>query len=309
MSRQLDIYNLKFEWPGERMLIGPCTFTPADDYCDRYGKLQHLVEVGGGYCGSTKAVTGTHQVTGVVQLPDEAQPAALGWGHESPTALDDILLLLSIFTGRKVFALDPATAAGPIIADPREFHYGGGVALSLGQVKRVGEDGVDEYALDLAMGTTRILDLIRSSSWRSAYRDGRFLFTFAAACPRQILETSFLLCWTTWEHLFALHHASTLSRKEIENTPAKKKIADILVRYALRKTVPAAHNKKLGELARVRNMLVHVGGFPNPEAEEVADIFVRLTEMLVARTLGLTPSTVFSADERFERFLDARQLI
>lgn len=309
MAKTLNIYNLKFEWPDEKMVIEPYVFTPAEGYRGRYLRLQHLVDVGGGYCGSTKAVTGEHQVTGSVLLPDGGPPAALGWGYPNPTALDDILLLLSIFTGRKVFALDPAEAEGPIIADPRKFHYGGGVALSLGKVRRTCEDGFDEYALDLAMGTSRILGLIRSTSWRSTYRDGRFLFTFAAACPRQILETSFLLCWTTWEHLFALHHASTMTQREIENTPAKKKIADILTRYVLRKSVPATHERKLGELVRTRNSLVHNGNFPTPHAEEVADIFIRLTEMVIARVLGLTPSTVFSADERFECFLDERQLI
>jgi hypothetical protein len=100
-----------------------------------------------------------------------------------------------------------------------------------------------------------------------------------------------------------------MTQRKIENTPAKKKIVDILTRYALTKSVPAAHEKKLGELVRIRNSLVHNGNFPTPHAQEVADIFIRLTEMVIARVLGLTPSTVFSADERFECFLDERQLI
>jgi len=309
MAKTLNIYNLKFEWPDEKMVIEPYVFTPAEGYRGRYLRLQHLVDVGGGYCGSTKAVTGEHQVTGSVLLPDDGPPATLGWGYPNPTALDDILLLLSIFTGRKVFALDPAEAEGPIIADLRKFHYGGGVALSLGQLRRTGEDGFDQYALNLSAGTSAVLERIRSDAWRSTYRDGGFLFTFASACPRQTLQTSFLSCWTTWEHLFGLHHASTMSQKEVENTPAKEKIADMLTRYALRKSVPAAHEEKLRELVRIRNSVAHNGSFPTPHAEEVADIFIRLTEMVIARVLGLTPSTVFSADERFERFLDGQQLI
>jgi len=309
MPKTLDVYNLKFEWPDEKMVIEPYVFVPADGYCDRYKRLQHLVDVGGGYAGGTKAITGEHQVTGAVHLPDEAPPPALGWGHESPTALDDILLLLSIFTGRKVFALAPDMADAPIVADSRKYQYSGGVGLSLGKVTRPDESGGTEYALNLSAGTSAVLERIRSDAWRSTYRDGRFLFTFAAACPRQILETSFLSCWTTWEHLFALHHASTMSEKEIENTSAKKKIADILVRYALRKSVPAAHEEKLKALVRIRNSVAHIGSFPTPHAEEVADVFIRLTEMVIASVLGLTPSTVFSADERFERFLDDRQLV
>lgn len=291
------------------MKIGNYTFVPAEDYCERYRQLQHLVAVGGGHCGSTETTTGEHQTTGTVLVPDQAQSAALGWGHENATELDDILLLLSIFTGRKVFVLDPDEEDGPIIADPREFQYGGSVGLSLGKATRKDEWGYDDYSLNLSAGTTAVILHIRSSTWQSIYGDGRFLFLFGSACHRQILETSFLLCWTAWEHLFTLHNAPAMSKKQLNKIDAKDKIGDIIQRYGIKKVVPLPHRKKLGELVKIRNSLVHNGMFPSVYAQGVAHIFVHLTEVVIAKILGLPPSDVFSAEERFGRFLNNRQLI
>lgn len=291
------------------MKIGNYTFVPAEDYCERYRQLQHLVAVGGGHCGSTETTTGEHQTTGTVLVPDQAQSAALGWGHENATELDDILLLLSIFTGHKVFVLDPDEEDGPIIADPREFQYGGSVGLSLGKATRKDEWGYDDYSLNLSAGTTAVILHIRSSTWQSIYGDGRFLFLFGSACHRQILETSFLLCWTAWEHLFALHNSSTMSKKKLQKVPAKDKIGDMIQKYRIKQTVPTAHQKKLEELAEIRNKLVHEGAFATVYAQEVAIVFIRLTEVVIAKILGLTPSNVFSPEERFDRFLNNQQLI
>jgi hypothetical protein len=305
MTRELEVYNLEFEWPDEKMEIGSYAFLPSEDYWDRYLRMQHL----GGPHGSIEACTGSHQITGTVQCPDNPRPAALGWGHDAPTELDDILLLLSLFTRRKVFVLAPREVDEVVIADPRMFHYGGGLRLSLGRETRMDESGEEEHSINLVGGLSKVNQLIRSNTWRSTYGNGRFLFLFGSACHRQILETSFLLCWTAWEHLFALHNASTMSKKKIEKVHAKKKLAYILVSYGVKQSVPAAHKTKLAELVKIRNSLVHDGMFPTTHAQEVADIFIRLTEIVIARILGLEPSNVFSAEERFDRFLNDQQLI
>jgi hypothetical protein len=300
--KALAVYNLKFEWPDEKMKIGPYVFVPADGYCDRYRRLQHLVNVGGGYCGSTQATTGGHQVTGTVHLPDEMSPAALGWGHDKPTALDDILLLVSIFTGRQVFALDPSIAGGPIIADPRKFQYGGGVGLSLGKVTRRDEFGADDYALNLSVGTSAVLERMRGDAWRSKYGDGRFLFLFAAACHRQILESSFLLCWAIWEHLFRLDHEHWLSRETLKRMNPREKVRFILTEYGLRNRISEEDAKSVDRLTLVRHALVHDGAFEKDEDAGAADLFVRLTEFVIAKILGLEPSGVFSPLERLAAF-------
>ena len=212
MEKILLVYNLEFQWPDETMSIGPYEFVPVDDYRKRYRGLQHLVSVGGGRNGSIEACTGSHQITGIVHCPDSEAPAALGWGHDAPKELDDIILLLSMFTCRKVFVVEPQGSDAVVIADPRMFHYGGGLRLSLGQVVRKDEYGDEEYSINFAERLSIVSNLIRSDSWRSTYGDGKFLFLFGSACHRQILETSFLTCWTIWEHLFRLHHEHWISR-------------------------------------------------------------------------------------------------
>jgi len=313
MEKQLEVCNLEFQWPGESMVIGPYTFVPVEDYRERFLALQHLVSGSGGRNGKVEACTGSHQITGVVHCPDEENPAALGWGHDAPTELDDILLLLSMCTRRKVFVLDSEETEEPvIIADHRMFHYGGGLRLSLGQVKRTDESGHEKYSIDLEDGLTKVNHLIRSSTWRSTYGQGGFLHLFAAACHRQALETSFVTCWTIWEHLYSLLNATknkTKNKTKIRRISARKKIVYILKHYGVKQSVPAAHEEKLKELVGIRNTLVHHGQFSSGESQEVADIFIRLTEIILASVLGLDPSNVFSAEERFDRFLNNQHLI
>lgn len=306
MSRILDVYNLEFEWPDRPMRIASYEFVPAKDYEARFSKLQHLVTVHK-HTGTIKACTGGHVVTGQVMLPLKEKRAALGWGHENPTELNDILLLLSLFTGRKVFTLREGEE-GPIVADPRQFHYGGSLGLSLGQVERRFDWGSD-YSLDLSRGVSKVNKTIRSRDWRSRYGSGHFLFLFVAACHRQIIESSFLLSWTIWEHLFRLHNQHWLSRENLKRLAVEEKVAFILTEYQVTNVLKEKERKRLSQLAKIRHALVHDGIFPNRESAQAADVFVRVTEYVIAKTLGLSPSEVFSPRERLDRFLNNQQLI
>ena len=301
--KQLEVYNLEFQWPGESMTIGQYKFVPVEDYRERFLALQHLVSVSGGRNGRIEACTGSHQITGTVHCPDAEDPPALGWGHAATTELDDILLLLSLCTRRKVFVLNPEEEEEPVvIADPRMFNYGGGLRLSLGQVKRVDESGHEEYSINLEGGLTEVNQLIRSDTWRATYGAGSFLFLFAAACHRQILETSFLTFWTIWEHLFRLHHEHWISRGSLKRLDAREKIAFVLTKYGLREKIDDADRSSVKRLTRIRNALTHDGSFEQEEDFEAADLFIRLTEFVIARILGLEPSKVFSPLERLDRF-------
>lgn len=302
MSKKLEVYNLEFEWPDRKVQIGSYTFLPSEDYWDRYLQMQHPRSMHSGPHGSIKACTGSHQITGTVQCPENPRPPALGWGHDQPTELDDILFLLSLFTQRKVFVLGPGEEDKVIIADPRMFHYGGGLSLSLGQVVREDEYGDEEYSINLAEGVSTVGSLIRSDSWRSTYGDGKFLFLFGSACHRQILETSFLLCWTIWEHLFRLHNERWITRRSLEHLAAKEKIAFLLTKYGLRQRINDADRSSVKRLTKIRNALTHEGSFVQEEDTKAADLFIRLTEFVIAKILGLEPSDVFSPKERLDRF-------
>jgi hypothetical protein len=301
-KRTLDVYNLEFQWPDEKMRIGPYVFVPAEDYQERYLELQHLVAVHGGHHGSIKPCTGSHQITGTVVCPEEQRVAALGWGHKAPTELDDILLLLSMFTLRKVFVLDAEDRGEALIADPRLFHYGGGLRLSLPKATRPDPLEGDEYSVDLANGLSDVNETIRSEDWQSTYGKGHFLFLFGSACHRQIIETSFLLSWTIWEHLFRLHNEHWISQRSIRSVNAREKIRYVLTRYGLVDQITQDDTNNVDRLTLVRHRLSHDGSFAQADDARAADLFIRLTELVVAKTLGLEPSEVFSPKERWDRF-------
>lgn len=300
MSKRLEVYNLQFQWPDEEMAIGTYTFVPRDDYLDRYEQLPHGMDSLRRPEGVVRACNGTHVATGFVLLPDEERALALGWAREDATELDDILLLLSLFTQRRVLVFEEEDIQG-IIADPRKFHYGGTLALSLPQISR--GSGIDtQHTQALSSGATEVNALIRSDAWQSTYSGGHFLFLFLAALHRQILETSFLTCWTIWEHLFRLHHEHWISRGSLRRLAAKEKIAFVLTKYGLREKISEADWKSVERFTRIRHRLTHDGTFEQHDDAKAADLFIRLTEFVIAKVLGLEPSDVFSPRERLDRF-------
>lgn len=300
MSKRFEVYNLQFQWPDEEMTIGTYTFVPRDDYLDRYKQLPHARDSLGEPEGVVSACNGTHVATGFVLLPDEERAPALGWAREDATELDDILLLLSLFTQRRVLIFEEEDTQG-IIADPREFRYGGTLPLSLAQIQR-GTGQETEYAQAISSGVAEVSERIRSEEWQRAYCGGHFLFLFLAACHRQVVETSFLLCWTIWEHLFRLHNEHWVSRRTLKDMNVREKIRFILTEYGLRDKISKQDEKSVNRLTLVRHRLTHDGTFEKSDDIKAANLFIRLTEFVIAKTLGLEPSDVFSPRERLDRF-------
>ena len=94
-SRILYVYNLEF--PGNRpadLTLGGYVFRPLDDYVERVRHLQHLV--------LSPVNFGRNIVTVAVEPPKIEVPAILDFANSSATRLDDILLVLSLFTMRHV---------------------------------------------------------------------------------------------------------------------------------------------------------------------------------------------------------------
>ena len=66
--------------------------------------------------------------------------------------------------------------------------------------------------------------------------------------------------------------------------------------------------KKIEALAEIRNRLIHFGRFPERESvRDDAILFIRLTEFVIAKTLGLSPSNVFNTVENLEKYLEKIQ--
>lgn len=299
------IYNLEFPYYCNEITIFQYLFVRDRDYPKKLNQLQQL----GGAFSEFKISpnTGKHAVTGFVNLPIPEPTATLEWSGELNTALMDILLLLSLFTGREVFAGEPETEGfGPeavITRDPRVYKWGG--ILRASPVFKANSD--EPYSCNIGFENTinRVYELIRSQKWQQKYRGGYFLFLARQAFQQQILESAFIQCWTIWEHLFAILNQSWLSSQKIRTLSSTEKIAFLLVNFAFTNEVDSRSAKRIESLAEIRNRLIHFGRFPERgDVHDNALFFIRLTEFLITTILELTPSNVFNTIEKLETFLN-----
>jgi len=296
--KQKYIYNFEFPSFCDQLEIHGYIFQRISEYQDRVRSLHHTISRFNEF--RIDKNTGNHAITTVVNLPDKEYRAVLPWGHENPTALDDILLLLSIFTCRQVFSLEHNDENDAVIvADPREYFFGRSLRSSLEYIPKK-KDEFFEYDLGFEKGINDIYRNIKKRNWLQKFGDGYFLFLFREACKRQILETSFIICWSIWEHLFYLHNKKWISEESIRKLPSKEKIAFVLTEYKIKDIIEKKNRKGIERFAYIRNRLVHSGRFPDKKSHDEAELFIRVTEKIVAFILGLKPSdtlgTLFKLD-------------
>ncbi|GAG77073.1 unnamed protein product, partial [marine sediment metagenome] len=262
--------------------------------------MQHLVTFHAEF--QIRANTGNHAATAYVDLPEKEEKSVIKRLVSYSTALSDILLLLSIFTGRDVFTVDNASGGGShriIIADPRVYDWGGVLITSIPYKNRpITDDEPNGYNIGFEEGLNQVYALIRSEDWQHKYDKGHYLVLANMAFRCQPLETAFIQCWTIWEHLFTLHNKRWLSDEQITRLNAAEKIAFLLVEYALRGEINKSEKERINSLAKIRNRLVHFGHFPESgSVYRAAVLFIRLSEFIIAKTLGLAPSNVFNTME------------
>ncbi|MBN2024375.1 MAG: hypothetical protein JW809_16450 [Pirellulales bacterium] len=298
------VYNLEFRSGCREMDIGGYHFERVPEYPERLQQLQHLVN-----CHSEVPVsigTGGHAHTADVVF-DRQQPAVLGWGSDSFSALDDILLLLSLFTTRHVFAVDvdEDLSSKAIVAESRVFPWGGLLATSIPYEEVPPQ--IDSYwpvDVSLGKGLDAIYQRIGSDEWLSRFDKGHFLFLAFNAFQQRLPQDTFIHCWTIWEHLFSVLTRSWLTAESIKALNASEKIAFLLVNFAVRESLQETEKKRLQGLAAIRNRIIHFGRLPKSDsATRDAAMFVRMTEFIIASILGLQPSNIFNTIEKFEDFL------
>jgi hypothetical protein len=306
---QKPVYNLEFpSWCPSITFFG-YKFLRADNYQEQVRRLQQLTTIHSEF--EIQANTGTHAITAYVEIPDHEEKAVLQWSDNGATALNDLLLLLSIFTKRDVFLSGTETiedVEGIITADPREYSGGGILRCSIPYKKHHGESAPFGHDIGFEECLNRIYLLIRSMEWQQKYRCGYFLFLGHMAFRRQPLEASFIQCWAIWEHLFAVLTEKWLSAKQIMHISATEKISYLLVEYAFKDEISDVDRKRIASLAEIRNRLVHFGRFPNRgTVYDEAVLFTKLTEFIIAKILGLAPSNVLNTMEAMEEFLSSKR--
>lgn len=301
MKNQKKIYNFEFPSFCKQINIDSYIFKRVPEYVERVKSLQHGLSIFHEF--NIHTTTGSHAITSIVDLPPKEKKAVFPWGNDKPTALDDILLLLSIFTSRHVFAEEPDENGNSIIvADPREYYFGRSLRTSLPYERNELVDG-SEYDAGFENGINKIYKKVRRKKWLESYSNGYFLLIFREACKRQIIETSFILCWSIWEHLFYLHNKKWLSDKAIKKLPSKEKISFVITRYKIKEQIEQQDTEGLKRFVQIRNKLIHTGRFPDEQAINDAVLFVRITERVVAHIIGLTPTDVLGSLPAFQASL------
>lgn len=315
----LKIFNLEFPSYIDELTIGDYKFKRIENYKEAFDGMMHLVNMPGGEF-NTQEKTGTHQITATIEIPQKEKKSVLPWENKNLTQIDDILFLLSIFTNRNVFKNDwEDSTATTIISDHRIHQYGGELISSIDSewvYKNANTNEVktkidkkylcfpDWNKVDIGFekGLNQVLDTISSQKWQSEYESGYFLFLFKSAIQRQITETSFILSWTIWEHIFAIKNRGWADNKTIEQMSADNKISFILSEYFLKK-IDTVARKNIQRINKARNRLVHFGKKTEHVDYKEMIMFIRLTEQLMAIILKLSPSNIFNSFERLDAFL------
>jgi hypothetical protein len=301
-----EVYNLQFpSWCKEITVFG-YHFTRVDDYRDRLASLQHWTPEHSEF--KIRPNAGNHAVTAYVDLPEREEKSVLKQHGSENTALSDVLLLLSIFTSRDVFMVDNASNVGKyriFTADPRVYDWGGVLTTSIPYKREpIPDDEPHGYNIGFEEGLNQVYALVRSEDWQRKYQGGHFLVLANQAFRCQPLETAYTQCWTIWEHLFTVHNDRWLSDEQSKRLSSTEKIAFLLVEYALKGEISKSDRERINSLAEIRNKLVHFGQFPKRgSVYRDARLFIRLTEFIIAKTLGLEPSNVFNTMEELEDFL------
>lgn len=170
------VYNLVFPSGCQSMTIFDYKFTKMEDYQVQLQKLQQLVA----YHADVKIRinTGEHAATSFVEKTGSHQKAIPEWGISKSSALDDILLLLSLFTGRDVFVVDKVEENMAIVADPRKYSGSGILRCSIpykaDKSGNANKSSSIAFPCDIGFeeGINEIYTIIKSEEWQNKYKKG-----------------------------------------------------------------------------------------------------------------------------------------
>jgi hypothetical protein len=294
-----EVFNLEFpSWCDEFVIFG-YRFFRVSDYKYRLLELSHLTSFQHEF--AVKQNSGVNSVTAYVEVPDLEKPSVLAWS-DNASALYDILLLLSIFTGRNVF-LKPEEETGLSFADPRQYYGGGILRASIPYSAKIGRSG-EEYDEGFELVVNKIYDRIRSPNWIKTYSKGNLLLLARSSFLPQRIESSFIASWIIWEHIFTILNEPWLSENQNRRISAIEKISFLLVHFGLMDTVQKEKKERLKIFSGIRNNLIHKRAFIDEDTVDNTRLFLDLTGMMIAKILGLVPSNVLNTNEHFEAFLN-----
>lgn len=300
-----DVCNLEFPRGCRELLIHGHKFVATDSYPDDIKRLSHLTGCISDDVRYERNI-GSNVLTARVHVPEVTEPSILEWS-DNGTALNDVLLLLSLFTGREVVATDNFKENPPVLVDPRQFPWGATLECSLPyQAEASGERREQNAGFENAVNG--VYEKMRDDEWSRRYERGYFLLLAKNAFQQRTIESAFIHCWTIWEHLFSLLNRHWLSDEHIRKLDSTEKISFVLTQFAIRPEINRQERARIKDLSQIRNRLIHYGRIPPQDrVHDDAELFIRLTEHVVLRILGLLPSRLFNTLYRLEEYLNAKQ--
>jgi len=299
--KEYDVYNLVFPDYVKEMEIAGYRFRRVVEYEKRYKELDHKI----GEILSKEIIvnpqSGIHSITAKVRVPEIEDIAVISWSDEARTmtALDDILLLLSFFTGRDVFTT--YNEDWYVFTDPRCYMWEDNLRRYLDQ----------NYAsydkLRLQYGVESVYSVIKTQEWREQYSNGIFLIWLREALRGSMAESKYIFCWIIWEHIFMLLEKRE-DFKEITNNlkmrmgkeKYAKKITPLLVYYEFM-TIDDDFLKTYTEkISDARNELVHEGRLKKLDKENIdyLKLFALNTIDLVTKILDIHPKLGWAFEKK-----------
>lgn len=307
---RIDVYNLEFPYCAKSISIENYRFDRIENYQKKVQELQFPVPRHNEF--PIKANTGNHSVTARLDVPENEAKSILYPDSTNATALDDILVLLSLMTGRNVFVdKDEADSKEPrvISADTRIYNWGGSLRASIPFKKKLVESEPSDYPfgyynVGFEESVSAVYTLMKNKEWQQRLQNGFFLILTREAFNTYSVESAFIQCWTIWEHLFSILNQNWLPASQLHRIGSAEKIAFLLFEFILSGKNNEHTKKRIEILSMIRNRLVHFGRFPEKDAViDDAILFIRLTEQIVAKILKLSPSNLFNTMEKLEEFL------
>ncbi len=310
-----SIYNLEFPTGVRQLNICNYVFDAVSNYDEAYGLMPNY---------SVTQITGSHQITATVSIPDTEAKATLIFENAALTKLHDILFFLSIFTGRNVFAKD-WNGEEPIIEDYRPHTaFGGQLRLSINlnskfKVKATGEiidpetaNGIPIWDMEWVSSgfdaaIEKVIEHVSTNKWRDIYDDGYFLILYRDMIRWQIIEKSFLTAWTIWESLFSIENREWLSDKDLKDTKSEVKISYVLYKY-LGISLNNKQRNNVRLLVNARNRLVHFGKMSTAVKTPEMKMFIQTTDQIIAIILGLVPNNTLNSREHLNTFLNTGRI-
>jgi len=305
------VYNLEFPTGIRSLSIGGYVFYATSNY-DEVHKLMPNYSV--------TSITGSHQITATVNIPAVEEKTILPFENPQLTRLHDVLLFLSIFTGRNIFIKD-WDGEKPITADHRPHTaFGGQLRLSISLDSKLKIKATEEIVdsgtargipvwdmewVELGFDTAieKVIAHVSTKEWKDMYDDGYFIFLYRDMVQWQIVEKSFLTAWTIWESLFSIENRKWLLGKDMRDIKSELKIGYVLNKY-FGITLDQKQRGNIQLLVNARNRLVHFGKIIQSVKIAEMKMFIQSTDQVIATVLGLIPNNTLNSREHLVAFLN-----